>query len=97
MNAEYTNHILNMSYFICFRYDYQSEMVDHIFPPVSGADGHDCCSHVMNYSSFTYWREPVVDITLQFENETKKSDPSSQKSSQNTKPESNVSDETKNS
>ena len=62
-------------------------MVDHIFPPVSGAEGHDCCSHVMNYSSFTYWRDPVEDITLQFENETKKSEPISQNSSQNKKPE----------
>ena len=70
-------------------------MVDHIFPPVSGAEGHDCCSHVMNYSSFTYWREPVVDITLQFENETKKSEPNSQNSSQNTKPELNSSPEKK--
>ena len=49
-------------------------MVDHIFPPGSGEDGHDCSSHVMNFSSFTYWREPVADINLHIENETKKSD-----------------------
>ena len=72
-------------------------MVDHIFPPVSEADGHDCCSHVMNYSSFTYWREPVADITVQFENETKKSDSSSQKNSKDTKLESTTSADTKNS
>ena len=70
-------------------------MVDHIFPPVSGAEGHDCCSHVMNYSSFTYWRDPVEDITLQFENETKKSEPNSQNSSQNKEPEINSSAEKK--
>ena len=72
-------------------------MVDHIFPPVSGSDGHDSCSNVMNYSSFTYWREPVVDITIHFEDETKKSDPSNQESSENTKPEPDSFTETKNS
>ena len=49
-------------------------MVDHIFPPESGEAGHDCCTHALNYSSFTYWREPVADINLHFGDETKKSD-----------------------
>ena len=46
-------------------------MVDHIFPPESGEMGHDCSTHAMKYSSFTYWREPVADINLHFEDETK--------------------------
>ena len=49
-------------------------MVDHIFPPDSGEKGYDCSTHAMKYSSFTYWREPVAEINLHFEDETKKSD-----------------------
>ena len=56
------------------RYVNQSTMVDHIFPPQNADMGHVCSSHAMVYSTFTYWREPVEDIQLHFEDETKKTD-----------------------
>lgn len=49
-------------------------MVDHIFPPATGANGHVSSSHALTYSTFTYWREPMAEINLYFEDETKKSD-----------------------
>ena len=49
-------------------------MVDHIFPPQNADMGHVCSSHAMVYSTFTYWREPVEDIQLHFEDETKNTD-----------------------
>ena len=49
-------------------------MVDHIFPPASDASGHVSTSHALTYSTFTYWREPLAEVSLYFEDETKKSD-----------------------
>ena len=49
-------------------------MVDHIFPPACGEHGHTTSTQIMNYSTFTFWREPVPDINLHFENENKKAD-----------------------
>ena len=63
----------NCFYLFC-RYVNQSTMVDHIFPPQNADMGHVCSSHAMVYSTFTYWREPVEDIQLHFEDETKKTD-----------------------
>ena len=56
-----------------FRYCNQSTIVDHIFPPACcGPNGH------MNYSTFSYWRDPVPELigTAEFYtiDETKKND-----------------------
>ena len=61
-------------FYLFFRYVNQTTMVDHIFPPQNADMGHVCSSHAMVYSTFTYWREPVEDIQLHFEDETKNTD-----------------------
>ena len=48
-------------------------MVDHIFPPAIGEQGHVTSSNALTYSTFTYWREPMADVNLYFEDETKMS------------------------
>lgn len=37
-----------------------STIVDHVFPPT---DAHSSPSMALDYSSFTYWREPLPRIT----------------------------------
>ena len=37
-----------------------STIVDHVFPPT---DVHSSPSMAMNYSSFTFWREPLPKIS----------------------------------
>ena len=53
-------------------------MVDHVFPPAIGANGHVSISNALNYSSFTYWREPMPDVSFSFEDETKNTDTTNQ-------------------
>lgn len=53
-----------------FRYENLSEVVDQVFPPLSAKDELDAKTHVGNfpapdeYSTFTYWREPLPDVTM---------------------------------
>ncbi len=53
----------------CTRYDCQSSIVDHVFPPL-GADAETPSTH-QEFSSFAFWREPILDIRLE-EEENKK-------------------------
>mgnify|MGYP007092102375 CR=1 FL=1 len=37
-------------------------IVDQLFPPIIKQDEDDC----IEYTSFNYWRDPVVDVDLDF-------------------------------
>ncbi len=58
--------IINSYFSLCvfvFRYDCQSSIVDHVFPPL-GADAETPGTH-QEFSSFAFWREPIPDVTLE--------------------------------
>ena len=44
------------------RYDCQSSIVDHVFPPLSGVQNQP--STQQEFSTFAFWREPIIDLRL---------------------------------
>lgn len=51
-----------MHVFFC-RYSHLSEMVEHFFPVFSAA-GHTSSFDCPEYSSVSYWKEPLPDVDL---------------------------------
>ena len=48
--------------FLPCRYDCQSSIVDHVFPPLSGVQNQP--STQQEFSTFAFWREPIIDLRL---------------------------------
>jgi len=64
-----------------------TDIVDHIFPPT---DANSSPSMALDYSSFTYWRDPVPTITTDLDtrnDENQSSGMSQMKTIDNAKPE----------